>query len=95
MNRLSCNKQEKLSAILFYSKHALKIIIQQLWIQKQKPTKISSVEAHFARKTNTFLSAICTRRKLSNLPYDKVIKNYINEEAVPHELILAMTNGNN
>ena len=49
-NRLACIKEEKSSTNAFHVKHALKIIIHQLRICKQRTTKISPFEAHFGKK---------------------------------------------
>ena len=57
-NRLACIKEEKLSTHAFHVKHALKIIIHQLRICKQRTTKTSPFEAHFGRKPNTPLSVL-------------------------------------
>ena len=48
-NGLACIKEEKSSANAFHVKHALKIIIHQLQICKQRTTKISPFEAHFEK----------------------------------------------
>ena len=52
-NRLACIKEEKLSTNAFHVKLALKIIIHQMRICKQKTTKTSPFEAHFGIKPNT------------------------------------------
>ena len=44
-NRLACIKEEKSAKNTFYVKHAIKIIIHQLRIGKQKTTKISPSNA--------------------------------------------------
>ena len=49
--RPACIKEEKSSTNAFHVKHALKIIIHQLRICKQRTTKISPFEALFWRKT--------------------------------------------
>ena len=74
-NRLACIKDEKSSANAFHVKYALKIIIHQLQICKQKTTKISPFEAHFGRKPNIPLSVISTTPKLSNFTYENIV-NY-------------------
>ena len=73
-NRVAFIKEEKWSTNAFHVKHALKIIIHQLRICKQKTTKISPFEAHFG-KPNTPLSVISTTPKLSNLTYESIV-NY-------------------
>ena len=87
-NRLACIKEEKSSTKAFHVKHALKIIIHQLRIFKQRTTKISPLEAHFGRKPNTPLSVISTKPKLSNLTYENIINYYLDEETVMREEIL-------
>ena len=66
-SRLECIKEEKSANNAFHVKYALKIIIHQLRICKQKTIRISPFEAHFGRKPNTPLSVISTKHKLSNL----------------------------
>ena len=66
-NRLACIKEDKLPTHAFHVKHALRIIINQLRICKQRTTKTSPFEAHFGRKPNTPLSLIATKPNLSNL----------------------------
>ena len=52
-NRLAFIKEEKSASNTFRVRHALKIIIHQSQICKQKTTKFSLFEAHFGRKPNT------------------------------------------
>ena len=87
-NRLASIKEEKLSIKAFHVKHALKIIIHQLRICKQRTTKISPFEAHFRRKPNTPLSVISTKPKLSNLTYENIVNHYLDEDTVMPEEIL-------
>ena len=87
-NRLACIKEEKLPTLAFHVKHALKIIIHQLRICKQRTTKISPFEAHFGRKPNTPLSVIATKPNLHNLSYKGIINYYLDEETVMPEEIL-------
>ena len=87
-NRLACIKEEKLSTKAFHVKHALKTIIHQLRICKQRKTKISPFEAHFGRKPNTLLSVIATKPKLSNLTYENIVNHYLDEDTVMLEEIL-------
>ena len=72
----------------FHVKHALKIIIHQLRICKQRTTKTSPFEAHFGRKPNTPLSVISTRPNLSNLTYKNIKNHYLGEDTVMPEEIL-------
>ena len=87
-NRLACIKEEKLSTHAFHVKHALKIIIHQLRICKQRTTKTSPFEAHFGRKPNTPLSVIATKPNLLNLSYKSIINHYLDEDTVMPEEIL-------
>ena len=87
-NRLACIKVEKSSTNDFHVKHALKIIIHQLRISKQKTTKISPFEAHFGRKPNTPLSVISIIPKLSNLTYESIVNYYLDEDTVMPEEVL-------
>ena len=72
----------------YHVKHALKIIIHQLRIRKQKTTKILQFEAHFGRKAITPLSVISAKRKLSNLSYENVVNHYLDEDTARPEAIL-------
>ena len=87
--RLAYIKGEKSSTNAFHVKQALKIIIHQLRICKQKTTKISPFETHFGRKPNIPLSVISTRLKLSNLTYESIVNYYLDEDTVmPEEKLL-------
>ena len=86
--RLACIKEEKSSINAFHVKHALKIIIHNLRICKQRTTKISPFEAHFGRKPNTPLSVISTKPKLSNLTYENIVNHYLDEDTVMPDEIL-------
>ena len=88
-NRLACIKEENWSTNAIYVKHALKIIIHQSRICKQKTAKISPFDAHFGRKPNTPLSMISTKPKLSNLTYENIVNYYLDEQTVMPEEILA------
>ena len=74
-NRLTCIKEERSAGNTFHVRHALKTIIHQLRICKQKTTEISPFEAHFVRKPNTSLSVIATKPKLSNLSYENFVNH--------------------
>ena len=87
-NRLQCIKEEKSLDNAFHVKHALKIIIHQLRICKQKTTKIWPFEAHSGLKPNTPLSIISTKPKLSNLSYENIVNHYLDEDTVTPEAIL-------
>ena len=88
MSRLACIKEEKSANNAFHVKYALKIIIHQLRIFRQKTTKILPFDAHFGRKPNTPLSVISTKLKLSNLSYENIVNHYLYEETVTPEEIL-------
>ena len=87
-NRLACIKAEKLSTNAFHVENALKVIIHQLRICKQKTTKISPFESHFGRKPSTPLSVISTKLKLSNLTYESIVNYYLDEDTVMPDEIL-------
>ena len=57
-------------------------------ICKQKTTKISPFEAHFGIKSNTPLSVISTKPKLSNVTYENIVNHYLDEDTVMPEEIL-------
>ena len=86
-NRLACIKEGKSSINDFHVKQALKIIIHQLRICKQKTTKVPPSEAHFGRKPNTPLSVISTIARLSNLTYESIENYYLDEDTVMPEKI--------
>ena len=86
--RLAYFKEKKSADNAFHVKHALKIIIHQLQICCQKTTKISPFEAHFGRKTNTPLNVISTKPKLSNLSYENIVNQNLDEDTVKPEAIL-------
>ena len=70
-------------------KYALKIIIDQMRIYKQRTTNISPFEAHFGRKLNTPRNVISSKLKLSNLSYEYFVNHYLYEDTVmPEELLL-------
>ena len=87
-NRFACIKEEKSPSNTFHVRHAIKIIIHQLRICKQKTTKISPFEAQFGQKPNTPLSVITTKPKWSNLSYKKIVKHYLDEDTVTPEATL-------
>ena len=81
-------KKEKSVNNTFHVRHALKIIIDQLRIWKQKTTNISPFEAHCGRKPNTPLSVIATKPKLSNLCYENIVNHFLDEDTVATEAFL-------
>ena len=84
-NRLACIKEEKLKNNTFHVRRALKLIINQLRIFKQKTIKISPFKAHSGRKPNTPLSVIATKPTLSNLSYENIVNHYLDEDTVTPE----------
>ena len=85
---LACIKDEKSANNAFHVNYALKIIIHQLRICKQKTTNISLFDAHFGLKPNTPLSASSTKPKLSNLSNENIVNHYLDEDTVTPEAIL-------
>ena len=72
----------------FHVKSAIKIIVHQLRVCKQKTTKVSPFEAHFGTKPNTPLSVMSTKHKLSNLSYENTVNYYLDGDTVMPEEIL-------
>ena len=66
-------------------KEAIKSIIYQLRICKQKTTNVTPFQAHFGRKPNTPLSNISTISKSSNLSYENILHHYLDADTVPVE----------
>ena len=87
-SRLACIKEEKSTNNAFHENYALKIIIHQWRIFKQKTTKISSFEAHFGRKPNTPLGVISTKPILCNISYENIVNYYLDEDTIMPEEIL-------
>ena len=69
----------------FTIKEALKLIVCQLRICKQKTTNVTPFQANFGRKPNTPLSNISTIPKPSNLSYENFLHHYLDADAVPVE----------
>ena len=67
----------------FTIKEAIKSIVYQLRISKQKTTNLTTFQAHFRRKPNTPLSKISTIPKSSNLSYENVLHHYLDADTVP------------
>ena len=57
----------------FTIKEAIKSIVYQLRICKQKTANVTPFQAHFGRKPNTPLSKISTIPKSSNLSYESIL----------------------
>ena len=72
--RLSCMKAENKDS--FATSKAIKQIISDLRITRQKATKITPFEHHFGRPANTPLRKISTSPSSLNLTYEKIIKHY-------------------
>ena len=87
-NRLACIKEEKSSTNCFNIKHVLKINNHQRRICKQKTTKISPFEAQFGRKTNTPLSVISAKPKLSKFSFENIKIYFLDEDIVTSEAVL-------
>ena len=69
----------------FTIKEAIKSIVYQLCICKQKTTNVTPFQAHFGRKPNKPLSNISTIPKSSNLSYESTLHHYLDADAVPVE----------
>ena len=69
----------------FTIKGAIKSIVYQLRICKQKKTNVTPFQAHFGRKPNTPLSNISTKPKSSNLSYENLLHHYLDADTVPVE----------
>ena len=79
--RLSCLKAENKDT--FSTSKAIKQIISDLRLTKQKTTKITPFEAHFGRPANTPLRIISTTPSSLNLTYEKIINHYLDANKVP------------
>ena len=62
---------------------AIKQIILDLRLTKQKTTKITPFEAHFGLPANTPLKNISTNPSSLNLTYEKIINHYLDADTVP------------
>ena len=69
----------------FTIKEAIKSIVYQLRICKQKTTNVTPFQSHFRRKPNTPLSNISTAPKSSNLSYEDILHHYLDADTVPVE----------
>ena len=65
--------------------NAIKSIVYQLRIHKQKTTNVTPFQAHFARKPKTPLVKISTTPKFSNLSYENILNHYFDADTVPAE----------
>ena len=82
--RLSCMKLDNRNKT-FTIKEAIKSIVYQLRICKQKTSNVTPFQAHFGRKPNTPLSNISTVPKSSNLSYENILHHYLDADTVPVE----------
>ena len=69
----------------FTIKEAIKSIVYQLRICKQKTTNVTLFQAHFGRKPNTPISNISTKPKSSNLSYESILHHYLDVDTIPVE----------
>ena len=67
----------------FSTSKAIKQIVSDLQLTKQKTTKITPFEAHFGRPANTPLRNFSTLPSSLNLTYEKFINHYIHADTVP------------
>ena len=72
----------------FTIKEAIKSIVYQLRVCKQKTTNVTPFQAHFGRKPNTPLSNISTSPKSTNLSYENILHHYLDADTVPVEVYL-------
>ena len=72
----------------FSTSNAIKLIISDLRLKKQKTTKITPFEAHFGRLANTRLKNISTVPSSLNLTYEKIINHYLDADTVPADAFL-------
>ena len=84
--RLSCMKAENKDT--FSTAKAIKQIVSDLRLTKQKTTKITPFEAHFGRPANTPLRNISTLPSSQNLTYEKIVNHYLDAETVSAEDLL-------
>ena len=89
--RLSCLKAENKDT--FSTSKAIKQIVSDLRLTKQKTTKITTFEAHFGRPANTPLRNISTLPSSLNLTYEKIINHYLDAETVPADDFLDEAGG--
>ena len=82
--RLSCMKSGSRNNT-FAITEAIKSIVYQLRICKQKTTNVTPFLAHFGRKPNTALSNISTIHKSSNLSYQNILHHHLDADTVPVE----------
>ena len=79
--RLSCMKAENKDT--FSTSKAIKQIVSDLRLTKQKTTKITFFEAHFGCPANTSLRNISPLPSSLSLTYEKIIDHYLDADTVP------------
>ena len=84
--RLACMKAENKDT--FSTAKAIKQIVSDLRLTKQKTTKITPFEAHFGRPANTPLRNISTLPSSQNLTFEKIVNHYLDAETVSAENLL-------
>ena len=70
---------------IFTIQEAIKSIVYQLRICKQKTTKVTPFQAHFGKKPNTPLSNISMIPISSNLSFENILSHYLDAGTVPVE----------
>ena len=90
--RLNCMKLDSRNNT-FTITEAIKSIVYQLRICKQKTTNVAPFQAHFGRNPNTPLSNISTIHKSSNLSYENILHHYLDADKVPVEDYLDKMDG--
>ena len=82
--RLGCKKLDSRNTT-FTIREAIKSIVYQLRICKQKTTNVTPFQAHFGRKPDTPLSNISTSPKSTNLSHENIFHHYLDADTVPVE----------
>ena len=82
--RLGCMKLDSRNNT-FTIKEAIKSIVYQLRICKQKTTNVTPFQAHFGRKPNTPLSNTSKIPSSSILSYKNILHHYLDADTVPVE----------
>ena len=77
----------------FSTSKAIKQIISDLRVTRQKTTQITPFEAHFGRLVNTPLRNISTCPSSLNLTYEKIIIHYLDADTVPVDKSSMMLDG--
>ena len=72
----------------FTIKKAIKSIVYQLRIGKQKTTNITPFQEHFGKKPNTPQSNISTIPKSSNSSCENILHHYLDADTIPVEAYL-------